>query len=201
MKSKITTLFVDIGGVLGTNGWDRHSRKKAVDSFKLDGIAFEQKHRQFNALLETGAITLEQYLSEVVFDQPRSFSKGQFIEFMFGESQPDWEMIQMIQEIKKNYRLYVAAVSNESKELADYRIKFFDLKSCMDCFFVSGFVYLQKPDPRIYQLALNVSQVKPEEVLYIDDRSELVEAAAELGIAGIQHSDIKATKAKILSYF
>lgn len=196
MKSKITALFVDIGGVLGTNGWDRHSRKQAVEHFGLDQKAFDETHRRLNPLLETAAITLDEYAGQTVSGQ---VSKAEFIQFMYAQSKPDWEMIQLIRDIKQEYRPYIAAVSNESKELADYRIHLFDLKSCIDCFFVSGFVYLQKPDPRIYQLALNVSQVKPEEVLYIDDRPELVEAAAALGIAGIQHQSLEATKAQILS--
>jgi len=34
----ITTLFLDIGGVLLTNGWDHHARKRAATKFKLDGF-------------------------------------------------------------------------------------------------------------------------------------------------------------------
>ncbi len=31
---KVTTLFLDIGGVMLTNGWDRGSRSKAIEKFK-----------------------------------------------------------------------------------------------------------------------------------------------------------------------
>jgi FMN phosphatase YigB (HAD superfamily) len=34
----ITTLFLDIGGVLLTNGWDHHARKRAATNFTLDGF-------------------------------------------------------------------------------------------------------------------------------------------------------------------
>jgi hypothetical protein len=32
----ITRLFVDIGGVLLTDGWDHHARKRAAANFKLE---------------------------------------------------------------------------------------------------------------------------------------------------------------------
>jgi putative hydrolase of the HAD superfamily len=36
----ITCVFLDIGGVLLTNGWDHHARKRAAKTFKL-GLAKE----------------------------------------------------------------------------------------------------------------------------------------------------------------
>ena len=35
-SSKITALFLDIGGVLLTNGWDHNMRARAADKFGLD---------------------------------------------------------------------------------------------------------------------------------------------------------------------
>ena len=35
-KNSITTLFLDIGGVLLTDGWDHHARKRAAVAFKLN---------------------------------------------------------------------------------------------------------------------------------------------------------------------
>ncbi len=32
----VTTLFLDIGGVLLTDGWDHHARKRAAKKFKLE---------------------------------------------------------------------------------------------------------------------------------------------------------------------
>jgi len=34
-STEITTLFLDIGGVLLTDGWDHHARKRAATYFKL----------------------------------------------------------------------------------------------------------------------------------------------------------------------
>jgi putative hydrolase of the HAD superfamily len=47
----ITCLFVDIGGVLLTDGWGRESRKLAVAHFKLDAAEMEDRHAPAFAVL------------------------------------------------------------------------------------------------------------------------------------------------------
>jgi outer membrane protein assembly factor BamA len=39
LRLPITALFVDVGGVLLTNGWDHLARKRAVKHFKLEWAA------------------------------------------------------------------------------------------------------------------------------------------------------------------
>lgn len=46
-------------------------------------------------------------------------------------------------------------------------------------------VNLRKPDPRIYQLALDKLGVKAQDAFYVDDLMENVEAAKGLGMHGI----------------
>lgn len=41
----ITCLFIDIGGVLLTNGWDHLTRKQAASHFKLDWAEMEEQHQ------------------------------------------------------------------------------------------------------------------------------------------------------------
>jgi putative hydrolase of the HAD superfamily len=40
----ITALFLDIGGVLLTDGWDHHARKRAAKHFKLEWAEMEDRH-------------------------------------------------------------------------------------------------------------------------------------------------------------
>jgi len=44
-STKTTTLLLDIGGALLTDGWDHHARKPAVASFKLQWAEVEGRHR------------------------------------------------------------------------------------------------------------------------------------------------------------
>jgi len=193
-SSKITTLFLDIGGVLLTNGWDRASRNLAAGKFGLDLSEMDERHHLTFDTYEAGKLTLDEYLARVVFYKERSFTTAQFREFMFAQSKPYPEMITLIKELKARYKLRVAAVNNEGRELSIHRIKTFNLGSFIDCFISSSFVHFRKPDADIYRMALDVVQAAPAEILYIDDRAMFVDVARGLGINGIHHVDLPTTK-------
>ena len=65
--TEITTLFLDIGGVLLTNWWDHHARKRAATNFKLELPEMEDRHHLTFDTYEEGKRTLEEYLGRVVF--------------------------------------------------------------------------------------------------------------------------------------
>ena len=92
----ITTLFLDIGGVLLTNGWDHHARKRAAMNFKLKLAEMEERHHLTFDTYEEGKLTLEEYLGRVVFYQKRSFTRAQFRKFMFAQSKPYPQMIDLV---------------------------------------------------------------------------------------------------------
>jgi putative hydrolase of the HAD superfamily len=199
-KNIITTLFLDIGGVLLTDGWDRTSRKNAAFIFDIDHDAMEERHHLTFDTYELGKISLEEYLKRVVFYADRSFSYDAFKEFMYAQSKPFPEMIKIISQLKKQYGLKVAVVSNEGRELNDIRIKNFRLHDFVDFFISSCFVHLQKPDMEIFRMALDMSQAAPEQVLYIDDQPMFVELAQSLGMNGIHHTDIESTVEKLKEF-
>ena len=55
---RITTLFWDIGGVILTNGWDRGSRKAAMDAFQLDSEEFQDRHELSFPAFDAGQISI-----------------------------------------------------------------------------------------------------------------------------------------------
>jgi putative hydrolase of the HAD superfamily len=199
MKKKpvITTLFTDIGGVLLTNGWDRNARKKAIKLFKLDADETEERHHLTFDTYEVGKLSLDEYLERVVFYEKRNFTKKQFSQFMFEQSQPFPEMLELIRKVKKELNIKVAVVSNEGFELNNYRIKTFKLNEFVDFFICSGFVHFRKPDKDIYRIALNTAQVDASKVIYLEDRQMFVQVAESLGIRGIRHTDHKTTEKKL----
>jgi glucose-6-phosphate 1-dehydrogenase len=69
MTRQITALFVDIGGVLLTNGWDHPARELAARTFDLDLDEMEDRHHLTFDTYEEGKLTLEEYLGRVVFYQ------------------------------------------------------------------------------------------------------------------------------------
>jgi len=79
----VTTLFLDIGGVLLTNGWDRKARQLAAETFHLDHSEFDERHHLTFDTYEEGKLSLDEYLDRVVFCEERPFSREAFKAFMF----------------------------------------------------------------------------------------------------------------------
>jgi len=192
--TKIKVLFLDIGGVLLSNGWDRGARKKAVQVFNLDETELNERHHLTFDTYEQGKLSLDEYLNRVIFYTNRNFSKEQFKEFMFLQSTANDDMIAMIKEVKQKNNLRIAVVNNEGRELNEHRINSFGISEFADFFISSCFVHLRKPDVEIFKLALDISHAKPHEVFYIDDRSMFVQIAEGIGIKGVIHEDIDKTK-------
>lgn len=197
-NTPITTLFLDIGGVLLTNGWDRGAREEAARKFHLNYAEMDERHHLTFDTYEVGKLDLNEYLTRTVFYEPRSFSRDDFKKFMFAQSKnlPD-DMIGLVSRLKNQYCLHLVAVSNEGRELTLYRVKEFRMESFIDFFIMSSFVHFRKPDLDIYRVALDLAQAEPGQVAYIDDRAMFVEVAAEIGIRGIHHTGYEATRAAL----
>ena len=196
----ITTLFLDVGGVLLTNGWDHHARRRAAKNFKLQWAEMEDRHRLVFETHEEGKITFEEYLGRVVFYKKRPFTRSQFRRFMFAQSKPYPKMIDLVAQLKIQYGLKVAVVNNESREVNGYRIRKFKLDRFVDTFISSCFVHIRKPDADIFRLALDIAQTQAAHVLYIENTPMFVEIAEGLGIRSILHTDYKSTCAKLASF-
>jgi putative hydrolase of the HAD superfamily len=199
-NQRIKTLFTDIGGVLLTNGWDHNSRAKAVEKFGLDAHETQERHSMTFDTYEVGKLTLHEYLERVVFYKERDFSFEDFRQFMFDQSQPYNDMLELIKGLKKKYNLKIAVVSNEGRELNEHRINTFKLNSFVDFFISSSFVHFRKPDVDIFKVAIDIAQVNPTETLYLEDRPMFVQVSETVGLKGVCHKDYESTKAIFASY-
>jgi putative hydrolase of the HAD superfamily len=195
----ITTLFLDIGGVLLNNGWDHQARRRVAKHFKLEWAEMEERHRLIFETHEEGKLTFKEYLGRVVFYQKRPFTRAQFRRLMCAQSKPYPEMIELVARLKIRYRLKIAVVNNEARELNAYRIRRFKLDGFVDSFISSCFVHVRKPDADIFRLALDISQAPARQVVYIENTPMFVQVAEGLGIRSILHTDYKSTCAKLAS--
>lgn len=186
--AKIRTILWDVGGVLLTNGWDHCERADLFREFQIDRDDFESRHEEVNDAWEKGEITVDEYLDQTLFYEPRSFTREEFIARMQDMSQ--WiphTAIGLVRRLAVDDDLKLAMLSNESRELMEYRIHKFGLDQDFSAYLVSAYVGLRKPDPRIFQLALDVTQSTPEETIFVDDRRENAAAASALGIHGVHY--------------
>jgi len=86
MSDAIDLVLFDVGGVLGTNAWDREQRAEAVAKFGLDADDFQYRHEEMVGAFESGEVSLDEYLAVTVFCAPRGFSADDFKKFMFAQS-------------------------------------------------------------------------------------------------------------------
>ena len=196
----ISTLFVDIGGVMLTDGWSHEFRKLAVKKFHLNQEELEDRHGMVFETFELDKLTIEEYLNLVVFYERRSFTPAQFREFMFARSESYPEMIGLIRQLKAKYGLKIVVVSNEARELNAHRIQKFRLDEFVDAFISSCFVGLRKPDAAIFRLALDIAQVPAEQVVYIENTPMFVQIAESMGIRSIWHTDYESTCEKLVLF-
>jgi putative hydrolase of the HAD superfamily len=199
-SAPIACLFLDIGGVLLTNGWDHHARKRAATHFKLDWAEMQERHELNFETHEEDKTTFKEYLDRVVFYQKRPFTRPEFRRFMFAQSKPCAGMIELVRNLKAKYRLKIVVVSNEARELNAYRIRQFKLAGFVDAFVSSCFVHLRKPDADIYRLALDIAQTPIGQIIYIENTPMFVQIAENLGIRSILHTDYKSTCEKLASF-
>jgi putative hydrolase of the HAD superfamily len=192
--SGVRVIFLDIGGVLLSNGWGHQSRQKAAQKFGLDFEEMNTLHNFIFNVYEINSITLDEYLDRVVFNHPRDFTKEDFKTFMFAQTVELPEMLSWLKEWKQNCGFHIISINNEGRELNDFRIKRFGLHECFDAFISSCEVGMRKPDPGIFALAMGIAQVNPEECVYFDDRPMIVQAAQKLGIRSFNHTTFSATK-------
>jgi putative hydrolase of the HAD superfamily len=196
--AEVTALFFDVGGVLLTNGWDRDSREAAAKKFQLDWRDFEDRHELVLHAFEVGEMGLEEYLDRVIFYRPRDFSRQEFKDFIYSQAQAMPESLKLMERIAKPPRRYLlSTLNNESRDLNAYRIEKFHLREYFDVFLSSCYLGVRKPDKAIYTQALNITQRKGEECVFVDDRALNLECARELGMHTIQFKDVAQLEADL----
>jgi putative hydrolase of the HAD superfamily len=193
----VTNLFFDVGGVLGTNGWDRKQRAAAVEHFRLEQAELEDLHGETVAMLEQGRMGLDEYLRCTVFYRPRSFTPEDFKAYMESQSLPYPETIDLARALARTGRYRLMTINNESAELNQFRIQQFGLRDVFVTFFSSCWVGILKPARRIYEVALAMSQADPNDSVFIDDREQNLEPARALGMKIIRFTDAQGLRQEL----
>ena len=188
----ITHVFFDIGGVLGTNGWDREQRSHAIEHFGLDE-EFEQRHQELAGDWEIGRITLAEYLESAVFYEPRSFSRQELEAFMLAQSEPYPESLLIAEDLRaRRPDLRLMTFNNESAELNNHRIERFGLRPLFSAFLSSCWLGVRKPSRAMFERGLGVAQAEARRVVLIDDREQNLAPARSMGFQTIHFTTASA---------
>jgi putative hydrolase of the HAD superfamily len=191
-------ILFDVGGVLLTNGWDHDERAEAARQFDLDLAGLETRHAEVYPAWERGAITGKDYLTHVVFNEPRSFSRGAFFSFMLSLSKPLPDgAIGILKEVAASKKCLVGALNNEARETNEYRFREFGLREHFSVALSSCYLGLRKPDAALYNRAIDILGRPAERVLFIDDRAENAAGAVAAGMQGIVFKGAESLRAEL----
>ena len=196
----LTHVFFDIGGVLGTNGWDHEQRTRALEKFGVEDEDFEHRHQQVVSEFENGAMSLEEYLDVTVFYAPRMFSREDFELYMLSLSEPNPYSIQVAKHLAATGRVRLMTMNNESAVLNVYRIDHFGLREIFPTFLSSCWLGVRKPQRAFFERGLGIAQADPKSSLLIDDRDQNLAPAAALGMRTIRFTDAESLAQHLAGY-
>ncbi len=199
----IRTIFWDIGGVILTNGWDRHQRARVLERLGIDLAAYEAAHERANYYWERGLMTAEEFFKQTVLrPNPQ-------LDLTFDQLWPQVcaqtkvlhpECLDMLAELKSQGQYKLATLNNESRELNEYRLDNFKLRCLFDYFICSGYVHEMKPKAGIFETAIDVSGYAARSSLFIDDNEANCEAARRLGMHAIRFEAPEQLREKLAEY-
>lgn len=184
--SLFDVILFDIGGVLLTNGWDHGDRALIFSRFGIDAAEYQERQAASYELWDTGWITADQFLDQTIFHCPRPFTRQEYWQAVLERSQvlEDGAM-GILEEIAASNRYLVGALNNEPRETNHYRFERFGLGRWLKVRLSSCYLGLHKPDLAYYRRALDILGVRPERILFIDDRVANVAAAQQVGMQAL----------------
>ena len=196
----LTHVFFDIGGVLGTNGWDHEQRTRALEKFGVEDEDFEHRHQQVVSEFENGAMSLEEYLDVTVFYAPRMFSREDFELYMLSLSEPNAYTIEIAKHVATAGRVRLMTMNNESAVLNVYRIDRFGLKSIFPTFLSSCWLGVRKPSRTFFERGLGIAQAEASMSLLIDDRDQNLAPASALGMHTLRYENPESLARELAHY-
>lgn len=191
----IKAIIFDFSGVISTESFLLWLDENVPNSERERRIFFELSKK-----VDSGKITADEYakiLAEKTDKNPENIWPEMFNKIIINK-----EIINLIQKLKKNYK--IALLSNHVEEWITSTIEYHNLKNNFDEIVISSQFKLIKPDPEIFHLTIKKLNVKPNEAVFIDDRQTNVTGGSKVGINSILYttnkqliSDLKLLSVKI----
>ena len=180
--SYIQAVFWDLGGVI-IRTEDRTRRavweaRLGLPPRELDQIVFAGEMGRKAAVGQAGTEDVWNWVGEKLgLDPEQRESLRQ--DFWRGEDL-DLELVKFIRRLRPTYR--TGMISNAWPEIREQIEHEWRIADAFDKLIISAEVGLAKPDPRIYQLALEGLGVQASQAIFVDDFIENLEAASALGM-------------------
>lgn len=196
MANKFKLIIVDLGNVLiNFNHWVAANKFLRFSKRSLNDIYNLLFDSPFTKSFEEGKLTSEEFFMAIKNELSLGMDYGAFLPVwneIFYLTSDNIEVYQLVYILKKKYKVIV--LSNINQLHFEYLKENFRIFDPFDKIVLSYEVGARKPDPKIYQHALELFSVRPQEAFYIDDRLDLVEQAERLSIPATQFKSFQGLK-------
>lgn len=200
-KPEIRAVIFDLGGVI-LRTVDPQPRTLLAQQYGMTYAEIEEV--VFNNPVarqgESGQATTEEVWAEVARrmnltdDQVPAFRR-QF----FGGDKVDFSLIELIQSLRGKYR--TALLSNTwIVDLPRFLREDLQIPDTFDVIISSAEVGVAKPNPEIFQVALEKVGAKPEEAVFVDDNFANIEAASAIGIRTVRFFDVDEARRALATF-
>jgi len=179
----IKAIFFDSGDVIVKEGFVSGIKEYEKKYNLPEGSLYVSAHdRQYWKEFTLGNISEEEYLNSILNDYKYiKLNIEDLKEIIYKNFIPNTELLEFLKTIKKAFILGV--ISNHPKEWFRRCIKEFNWDEVFSIYVVSGNIHLRKPDRKMFEYAIAAAKFSPNECLYIDNRSDMLEGAAEVGFS------------------
>lgn len=178
----ISTLLFDFGDVF--INLDKAAILRNLERLKVTN--FSEDLIQLNNRYERGELSSAAFIQAI---------RIQYAHLEDTDIQESWNSILLdfpqhrldfLKQLKQEgtYRLLLLSNTNDLHiDFVKKHIAFFDeFQECFEAFYLSQQMAMRKPDPEIFNYVLKTHNLKPQEVLFIDDTKANTDAADQLGI-------------------
>jgi putative hydrolase of the HAD superfamily len=198
-SSGFKTVIFDLGGVvLGSplHAIARFEKERGIPDGFVNRLVVETAPDGAWARLERGEVSIEEFYRD--FDaecvaRGHLLPAADMMEAIHTSSGPRPEMLKALERLRE-YGLTTAALTNNWKSDGQDR---HGLRPYFDVFIESSVVGLRKPDPRIYEFALERIGVTAEEAVFLDDIGGNLKTARAMGITTIKVVDAASALAEL----
>lgn len=202
--SPVRAVIFDYGGVLTTPTRDSIQEWLATDGIRPEDFSAALKEWLSREApqgtpvhkLETGEITAAEFNGTLaarlrtVDGSP--VDPTDLLGRLFARMRPEPVMLDLVREIRGN-GLRTALLSNSWGNNYPWE----DLDGLFEFAVISGEVAMRKPDPRIYHLMLERLGLAARDAVFVDDGAPNIEAAQQLGMRTVLHTDPADTRAQL----
>jgi len=192
----IQAIVFDLGGVLFTNGTTLFAKHIAATHKKDQEEVYKLlNYSDFGNAYREGKITGEEFYNslkkELDLDDDIHELKQKWLEV--------YQVIEgtkkIIEELRKKYKVYF--LSDNVKERVEYAHRRYGFLNWFDGGVFSHEVGVRKPNLKIYETAIVQIGLKPEEIVFIDDKEINLPPAEKIGMKTILYKNPEQLKKEL----